>query len=198
MFLDEPTIGLDVVSQKIVREFLREHNAREKTTILLTSHYMGDIQELCERVIIIDHGSIFFDGRLSEVVDRFADSKLITIQCEAGVSCPPAVLETHGDIMENSAARVQLKVKRGPGDPGVQSPARRVAGERYRYPGSAHRGNHPPPLRPEPVPLTNRPERNLLLGISALTASATPPTAAEPHLPRPHLGQFKLALCPGQ
>src|SRR3989475_2021645 len=62
LFLDEPTIGLDVVSQKTVREFLREHNARQKTTILLTSHYMTDIQELCERVIIIDQGTIFFDG----------------------------------------------------------------------------------------------------------------------------------------
>jgi ABC-2 type transport system ATP-binding protein len=113
LFLDEPTIGLDVVSQQIVREFLRDYNAREQTTILLTSHYMGDIQALCERVIVIDHGRIFFDGKLSDVVDRFADSKLITIQCEAGVSCPAAVLERHGVILENSAARVQLKVKRG-------------------------------------------------------------------------------------
>ena len=82
LFLDEPTIGLDVVSQKTVREFLRHHNAEQKTTILLTSHYMADIQALCERVIIIDHGKIFFDGRLSEIVDRFADFKLVTIQCE--------------------------------------------------------------------------------------------------------------------
>ncbi len=82
LFLDEPTIGLDVVSQKTVREFLREYNARQKTTILLTSHYMADIQELCRRVIIIDHGAIFFDGSLSEVIDRFADFKLVTIQCD--------------------------------------------------------------------------------------------------------------------
>src|SRR3984957_12556007 len=62
LFLDEPTIGLDVTSQKTVREFLREYNATRQTTILLTSHYMADIQELCRRVIIIDHGAIFFDG----------------------------------------------------------------------------------------------------------------------------------------
>src|SRR4051812_8113044 len=68
LFLDEPTIGLDVVSQKTVREFLREYNAKHRTTILLTSHYMADIQELCHRVIIIDHGTIFFDGQLSEIV----------------------------------------------------------------------------------------------------------------------------------
>ena len=60
LFLDEPTIGLDVVSQKTVREFLRQHNATRKTTVLLTSHYMTDIQELCQRVIIIDRGKIFF------------------------------------------------------------------------------------------------------------------------------------------
>src|SRR5438309_7244289 len=82
LFLDEPTIGLDVVSQKTVREFLREYNAKQKTTILLTSHYMADIQELCRRVIIIDHGTIFFDGLLSDVVDRLADFRLITIHCE--------------------------------------------------------------------------------------------------------------------
>src|SRR5476651_2583389 len=56
LFLDEPTIGLDVTSQKAVRDFIRRHNAEQKTTILLTSHYMADIQALCERVIIIDHG----------------------------------------------------------------------------------------------------------------------------------------------
>ena len=67
LFLDEPTIGLDVVSQKVVREFLKHHNATQKTTILLTSHYMADIQALCERVIIIDHGKISFDGKLSDV-----------------------------------------------------------------------------------------------------------------------------------
>src|SRR6185312_6809898 len=86
LFLDEPTIGLDVISQKTVREFLREYNAREKTTILLTSHYMADIQELCRRVIIIDHGAIYFDGSLSEIIDRFADFKIVTIQCDAGAT----------------------------------------------------------------------------------------------------------------
>src|SRR5207247_10774783 len=80
LFLDEPTIGLDVVSQKTVREFLRHHNLTHKTTIVLTSHYMADIQELCRRVIIIDHGSIFFDGALSELVVRFASFKIITAQ----------------------------------------------------------------------------------------------------------------------
>jgi len=112
LFLDEPTIGLDVVSQKTVREFLRAHNAKQETTILLTSHYMNDIQELCERVIIIDHGTIFFDGRLSDVVDRFADSKLITIQCEGAAHGTGVDLAKYGEVVAQNPGSVQLKVKR--------------------------------------------------------------------------------------
>src|SRR5947207_8938181 len=112
LFLDEPTIGLDVVSQKTVREFLREHNAKHQTTILLTSHYMNDIQELCERVIIIDHGTIFFDGRLSEVVDRFADSKVVTIRCDGGVEACKGDLSKYGEVVEQNPGSIRLKVKR--------------------------------------------------------------------------------------
>ncbi len=112
LFLDEPTIGLDVVSQKTVREFLREHNAREKTTILLTSHYMADIQELCERVIIIDRGAISFDGKLSDVVDRFADFKLITIQLEGAASVSAEQAAKYGEIIEQNPGTITLKVKR--------------------------------------------------------------------------------------
>ena len=112
LFLDEPTIGLDVVSQKTVREFLREYNSRQKTTILLTSHYMADIQELCKRVIIIDKGTIFFDGLLSDIVDRFADSKLITIQCAGASQHPRDSLAKYGEVMEQNAGSLKLKVKR--------------------------------------------------------------------------------------
>lgn len=113
LFLDEPTIGLDVVSQKIVREFLKEHNSKNKTTILLTSHYMADIQELCDRVIIIDHGTLFFDGRLSAVVDRFADSKLLTIHCEASAAnCSAEQIGKYGEIVQQTPGSIQLKVRR--------------------------------------------------------------------------------------
>src|SRR5213595_207034 len=112
LFLDEPTIGLAVVSQKTVREFLREYNATRKTTVLLTSHYMADIQALCKRVIIIDHGTIFFDGQLSEVIDRFADFKVITIQTEGTVDIPASDLAKFGEVMERGAGSVKLKVKR--------------------------------------------------------------------------------------
>jgi ABC-2 type transport system ATP-binding protein len=112
LYLDEPTIGLDVVSQKTVREFLRHHNAQRKTTILLTSHYMADIQALCKRVIIIDHGKIFFDGQLSEVLDRFADHKLVTIQTEGGKVFAPDTLAKFGEVTEQIAGSIKFKVKR--------------------------------------------------------------------------------------
>jgi ABC-2 type transport system ATP-binding protein len=112
LFLDEPTIGLDVVSQKTVREFIHRHNAEQKTTILLTSHYMADIQALCQRVIIIDHGKIFFDGRLGEIVDQFADFKLVTIQCEKANEFPVEQLNRYGEITEKTAGTITFKVKR--------------------------------------------------------------------------------------
>jgi ABC-2 type transport system ATP-binding protein len=111
LFLDEPTIGLDVVSQKTVREFLREYNTTRGTTILLTSHYMADIEALCRRVIIIDRGALFFDGQLTEVVDRFADFKLITIQCAKG-AFPREGLEKFGEVVEYTPVALRLKVKR--------------------------------------------------------------------------------------
>jgi ABC-2 type transport system ATP-binding protein len=112
LFLDEPTIGLDVVSQKTVREFLCDYNARHQTTILLTSHYMADIQALCRRVIIIDKGTIFFDGLLAEVVDRFADFKLITIHCDAAHDRPKESFSQYGELVEQEAGRLRFKVKR--------------------------------------------------------------------------------------
>jgi ABC-2 type transport system ATP-binding protein len=112
LLLDEPTIGLDVISQKTVREFLAEYNTTRGTTILLTSHYMADIEALCRRVIIIDRGTLFFDGQLSAVLDRFADFKLITIQCDAGKSCPREGLDKFGEVVEHTAATVKFKVKR--------------------------------------------------------------------------------------
>ena len=111
LFLDEPTIGLDVVSQQTVREFLRSYNQTQKTTILLTSHYMADIQALCRRVIIIDHGSIFFDGKLDDVLDRFADFKMVTIQTSEG-GASASDLEKYGTVVEHTSGTVKLKVKR--------------------------------------------------------------------------------------
>jgi len=79
LFLDEPTIGLDVVMQKKIRDFIKEYNEKFESTILLTSHYMGDVQELCKRVIIIDKGKIVFDGNLSEIVKKYANHKFLQV-----------------------------------------------------------------------------------------------------------------------
>ena len=81
LFLDEPTIGLDVVSQRAVRQFLRDYNRRHKVTILLTSHYMADIKELCERVIVIHRGAKIYDGALAQLENAGgARKKIITFE----------------------------------------------------------------------------------------------------------------------
>lgn len=79
LFLDEPTIGLDVVMQKKIRDFIIAYNRKYNATILLTSHYMKDVKEMCKRVIVIDHGKIIYDGKLDKLVARFAFTKLITV-----------------------------------------------------------------------------------------------------------------------
>ena len=79
LFLDEPTIGLDVVMQKKMRDFIKAYNRKYRATILLTSHYMGDVKELCERVIIIDKGKIIYDGKLGKIVEKYADHKEISV-----------------------------------------------------------------------------------------------------------------------
>ncbi len=112
LFLDEPTIGLDVVSQKTVREFLRDYNQRCRTTMLLTSHYMADIQELCPRVIIIDRGTIFFDGQLSAVLDRFADFKVVTIHWDGAETRSTESLARYGEVLERTRGTIKLRVRR--------------------------------------------------------------------------------------
>src|SRR3989338_37602 len=82
LFLDEPTIGLDVVAQKTMRDFIKEYNERFNATIVLTSHYMGDVKELCKRVIIINEGKILYDGLLTEIVEKFAPYKIIKADFE--------------------------------------------------------------------------------------------------------------------
>jgi len=109
LFLDEPTIGLDVVSQKRVREFLRVYNQEHRIVTLLTSHYMQDIEELCHRVLIIDHGKIFFDGPLSEITGRFSADKIISLTFEKATRCDFAAF---GEVIEQTPVSVQLKVPR--------------------------------------------------------------------------------------
>lgn len=84
LFLDEPTIGLDVVAQKNIRDFVKKYNQEKKTTIILTSHYMEDIRELCQRVIIINLGKIIYDGRLDELIKEYAPHKLLKVTFNGG------------------------------------------------------------------------------------------------------------------
>lgn len=80
LFLDEPTIGLDVGSKYALRKFIKEINRVKKTTVILTTHDLGDIEELCERLIIINHGNIMEDGNLKDIVDRIAPYKTLSVQ----------------------------------------------------------------------------------------------------------------------
>jgi len=109
LFLDEPTIGLDVVSQKRVREFLRIYNEEHRIVTLLTSHYMQDIEELCDRVLIIDHGKIFFDGPLAQIIDRFSGHKIISLTFEKQETRD---LSAFGEVIEQTPVSIQLKVPR--------------------------------------------------------------------------------------
>jgi ABC-2 type transport system ATP-binding protein len=109
LFLDEPTIGLDVVSQKRVREFLRIYNEEHRIVTLLTSHYMQDIEELCHRVLVIDHGKIFFDGPLDEIIDRFSGHKILSLTFDKQVARDFA---RFGEVIEQTPMSVQLKVPR--------------------------------------------------------------------------------------
>ena len=83
LLLDEPTIGLDVVSQRRVQDFLRFYQAERKITVLLTSHYMKDVAALCKRVVIIAQGRIMYDGSLEGIIDRFSSHKVISLQFPA-------------------------------------------------------------------------------------------------------------------
>jgi ABC-2 type transport system ATP-binding protein len=112
LFLDEPTIGLDLVAQKTIREFLQEFNASRRTTILLTSHYTDDIEALCRRVIIIDHGKVFFDGALAEMLDRFAGYKLLRIHAEEKNLASLLALDGAGEVVESCPYQVTLKIQR--------------------------------------------------------------------------------------
>ena len=108
LFLDEPTIGLDVTMQKRIRGFIAEYNRRYGATVLLTSHYMADVEALCRRVIVIHHGSILFDGPLARLGDDLAAWKTIDVELEDGA----ADLSAYGDVVESDAGRVKLRVPR--------------------------------------------------------------------------------------
>lgn len=110
LFLDEPTIGLDVVSQLKMRDFIKDYNQRAQTTILLTSHYMEDVEALCQRVIIIHHGQLIYDGPLQQLVENYADHKELKVTFLSSV--PESKLKQMGRVLEYNPKRVVLAVSK--------------------------------------------------------------------------------------
>ena len=110
LFLDEPTIGLDVVAQHKIQEFLKSYQEDHNNTILLTSHYMKDIEALCKRVVIIANGAIYHDGSLEEIVDKFSGDKIVTLQMASGGSLDS--LRDLPNVIEVEAPKIKFRVER--------------------------------------------------------------------------------------
>ena len=106
LFLDEPTIGLDVTMQRRIRDFVAAYNARHGATVLLTSHYMADVVALCQRVIVIHEGRLLFDGGLAALGARFASTKTIGVVLEQ----PDVDLSGYGEVVERDGDRILLRV----------------------------------------------------------------------------------------
>ena len=105
LFLDEPTLGLDVTMQRRIRGFIAEYNRRYGATVLLTSHYMADVEALCKRVIVIHNGRLLFDGALSQLLERFSAFKTIGVTLTG-----PANLSGYGEVLTRDGGRVTLRV----------------------------------------------------------------------------------------
>lgn len=108
LFLDEPTIGLDVVMQKNLREFIKEYNKKYNATIILTSHYMRDVEALCKKIIIINHGKILFEGQLSSLIKEHAPYKLISVILQERIE--KGKIENLGEIKTFKYPQLILKV----------------------------------------------------------------------------------------
>jgi ABC-2 type transport system ATP-binding protein len=106
LFLDEPTIGLDVTMQRRIRAFIARYNQTTGASVLLTSHYMADIEALCRRVIVIHHGRILYDGALDQLLQRFASHKTLTLE----LAEPATGLERFGEVVQEGGLRARLRV----------------------------------------------------------------------------------------
>jgi ABC-2 type transport system ATP-binding protein len=106
LFLDEPTLGLDVTMQRRIRSFIAEYNRRYEGTVLLTSHYMADVEALCDRVIVIHRGTLLFDGGLNDLVARFSPHKTIAVELDRF----SGDLARYGEVMAADDGRVTLRV----------------------------------------------------------------------------------------
>ncbi|MBD3280927.1 ATP-binding cassette domain-containing protein [Candidatus Dojkabacteria bacterium] len=110
LFLDEPTIGLDIVMQKRIRKFIKEYNQKYNATVILTSHYMDDVKEICDRVIIINKGRLVYDGGIAELIKKHADYKILTVITNGKILKKD--VEKYGDVAKIDEHRFTLNVKR--------------------------------------------------------------------------------------
>jgi ABC-2 type transport system ATP-binding protein len=110
LLLDEPTIGLDVVAQVTIQKCLREYNAARGVTMLLTSHYMRDVEALCSRVLVITHGRLVYDGPLSGITEQFGREKLVKLHFAEAP--PPGSMQAYGEVVRREGPVVDLKVDR--------------------------------------------------------------------------------------
>ena len=110
LFLDEPTIGLDVVAQHNIQKFLKHYQQVRRITILLTSHYMKDVAALCQRVVVINNGLIMYDGSLLGIIDRFSSHKVLTLAFQGDDM--PSDLARYGDVIEVQPPKAKLRVER--------------------------------------------------------------------------------------
>ncbi len=136
LFLDEPTIGLDVVAQHNIQQFLKYYQEKRKITILLTSHYMKDVAALCKRVVVIAQGQIQYDGSLDGIIDQFSGSKIITLQLADGSQ--DSGFDRFGEILSIELPKVVFDANVGM----CQRPWRRsttVLGRRHCSRGSSSR-----------------------------------------------------------
>jgi ABC-2 type transport system ATP-binding protein len=111
LFLDEPTIGLDVTAQRRIREFIKEYNQRHGASVMLTSHYMADVEALCKRVIVVHHGRIIFDGQLAELAQRFNENKTIIVK-PGEEPLETARLAAYGEVIAEEDGQISLRVPR--------------------------------------------------------------------------------------
>ena len=112
LFLDEPTLGLDVSVQRRLRDFIGEYNRRTGATIILTSHYMADVQALCPRLMVIHHGSLIYDGPLAQLVQRLAPFKLIQLTLDPERSDANLTFPAGVEVMEQAGERLTLRANR--------------------------------------------------------------------------------------
>ena len=146
LFLDEPTIGLDVVAKARVREFLAEINRERGVTVLLTTHDLADIERLCSRLLIIDHGRVIYDGTIERLIERYGEERTLVVDLEE--PAPPLEVDGRPRRPRRGPAPVAaLPPRRDHRRPADRGRRRARAARRPDGRGAGHRGRRAPDLR---------------------------------------------------